>query len=171
MTIIVEDGMGLANAESYISVASADTYHSNRGNTTWAALTTAVKEQLLRKATDYMVQTFRARWDGYRKLTTQALDWPREYVEIKDTVLRTTAYVDNASVPTIVANACAELALKANNGVLLDDQEQIVTRETIGPLTVEYDKFSGQAKRYAAIEAALSVYFKGASSSVGLVRA
>ena len=52
MSLVVEDGTGKADAESYISVADADTYHSNRGNTDWAALTTTEKEQLLRGATD-----------------------------------------------------------------------------------------------------------------------
>ena len=55
MTLVIEDGTGKSNAESYISVADADTYHSNRGNTDWAALTTAEKERLLRIATDYRV--------------------------------------------------------------------------------------------------------------------
>ena len=66
MSLIVEDGTGKSNAESYISVADADTYHSNRDNTDWAALTTAEKERLLRIATDYMVAVYRLRWDGYR---------------------------------------------------------------------------------------------------------
>ena len=47
MTLIVEDGTGLANAESYVSVADATTYHANIGNTAWAAITSdATKEQL-----------------------------------------------------------------------------------------------------------------------------
>ena len=43
MSLIVEDGTGLAGAESYVSVTDADTYHDKRGNTAWATLTTAQK--------------------------------------------------------------------------------------------------------------------------------
>ena len=38
MALIVEDGTGLANAESYVSVADATTYHTNYGNTAWTAI-------------------------------------------------------------------------------------------------------------------------------------
>ena len=41
MSLIVEDGSGLSNSESYVSVADADTRQSNLGNDTWATLTTA----------------------------------------------------------------------------------------------------------------------------------
>ena len=80
MALIVEDGTGKSDAESFISVADADTYHSNRGNTDWASLLTAAKEQNLRKATDYICQVYRMKWAGTRVNGTQALDWPRAYV-------------------------------------------------------------------------------------------
>jgi len=35
MSIVVEDGTGLATAETYISVADATTYHTARGNSAW----------------------------------------------------------------------------------------------------------------------------------------
>jgi hypothetical protein len=55
MALITETGAGLANAESLISVADADTYHSGVGNTDWAALSVTDKEQALRRATQYML--------------------------------------------------------------------------------------------------------------------
>lgn len=172
MSLIVEDGTGLATAESYISVADADTYHSNRGNTDWAALTTTVKEQLLRKATDYMVAVYRLRWDGYRYVNTQSLDWPRIYVPVRDicSVNAYPQYVDFDVVPQQVKDACADLALKANSETLLEDQSQVVTREKVGPIEVEYDKFSPQFKRYLQIENILSIYFASSANQVKLMR-
>jgi hypothetical protein len=67
MTLTVEDGTGKADAESYISVADADTYFTARNNATWAALSTSDKEAALRKATDYMLQAYRVRWAGMRE--------------------------------------------------------------------------------------------------------
>ena len=172
MSLIVEDGTGLASAESYISVADADTYHSNRGNDDWAGLTTSQKERLLRIATDYMVAVYRLRWDGYRYVNTQALDWPRIYVPIRDicSVNAFPQYVDFDVVPTQVKNACAEFALKANSETLLADQEQVAIREKVGPIEVEYDKFSPQFKRYVQIESTLSIYFASSANQVKLMR-
>lgn len=172
MSLIVENGSGLASAESYISVADADTYHANRGNEDWAALTTTEKEQLLRAATDYMVAVYRLRWDGYRYVNTQALDWPRIYVPVRDicSVNAFPQYVDFDVVPVQVQNACAEFALKANSETLLDDQSQVTIRERVGPIEVEYDKFSPQSKRYLQIESTLSIYFASSASQVKLMR-
>lgn len=172
MTLIVEDGTGKSTAESYISVADADTYHSNRGNTDWAALTTAEKERLLRIATDYMVAVYRLRWDGYRYVNTQSLDWPRIYVPVRDicSVNAFPQYVDFDVVPTQVQNACAEFALKANSETLLADQDQVTIREKVGPIEVEYDKFSPQFKRYLQIENLLSIYFASSANQVKLMR-
>ena len=172
MSLIVEDGTGLSTAESYISVADADTYHSNRGNTDWAALTTAEKERLLRISTDYMVAVYRLRWDGYRYVNTQALDWPRIYVPVRDicSVNAFPQYVDNDIVPTQVKNACAEFALKAKSETLLEDQTQGTIREKVGPIEVEYDKYSPQFKRYLQIESNLAIYFASSANQVKLMR-
>lgn len=50
MTIEVETGSGSATSESYASTSDVDTYQSNRGVTLWATLSTAEKEQALRRA-------------------------------------------------------------------------------------------------------------------------
>lgn len=172
MTLIVEDGTGKSNAESYISVADADAYHSNRGNASWATLTTGVKEQLLRKATDYMVAVYRLKWDGYRYVNTQALDWPRIYVPVRDicSVNAFPQYVDFDVVPAQIKDACAELALKGNSETLLSDQSQNVVREKVGPIEVEYDKYSPQYKRYLQIDNLLSIYFGSTANQVKLMR-
>lgn len=172
MSLIVEDGTGKADAESYISVIDADTYHSNRGNADWASLSTAEKEQLLRAATDYMVAVYRLRWDGYRYINTQALDWPRIYVPMRDicSVNAFPQYVDFDIVPVQVKNACAEFAFKANSETLLADQTQGTIREKVGPIEIDYDKYSQQFKRYLQIENTLSIYFASSANQVKLMR-
>lgn len=166
MSIIVEDGTGLSTAESYISVADATTYFSARGDTTWAAISTdALREAYLRKATEYMTQVYRSRWEGVRYTETQALDWPREGV------VRDSWQVDTDEVPVEVQRACAELALKASAAELYADLTRGVVREKVGPIEVEYDKASPERVRYSAIDAMLQPYLKsGGGVSVGLVR-
>ncbi len=168
MSLIVEDGTGLATAESYISVVNATTYHSNRGNAAWAALASdAVREQYLRQATDYMVQAYRELWKGYRLLAAQALDWPRQDV-CYDELLN--AYVANNVVPTEVKNACASLALTAASGALAPDLGRGVLSEQIGPISVTYDKGSAEYTRYRSIDLALGPYLRLRGASAPLIR-
>lgn len=167
MTLIVESGIGLASAESYISVADADAYHAAFGNTAWAAIaTTALKEAYLRRATIYMGQAYRTRWSGVRRTTTQALDWPRTEV-----VIDRFTYVGYDIVPTDVARACADLALKAKDADLNADLERAVIREKVGPLETEYSEHSPQSTRYRAIDQTLAPYLMGSGASARLVRA
>jgi hypothetical protein len=179
MALITENGTGQATAESYTSVAEADLYFSNRANATWAALTTGNKEASLRKATDYMLQTYRLRWNGTRINGVQALDWPRAYVKRQDyeyqglngaTFIGGFYYYPSNEVPTEVKNACAELALKASADELSPDLTQGVIREKVDVLEITYDKYSPQSPRYVAIDRMLSPFLSGSSASRSVVR-
>jgi len=167
MSLVVEDGTAKVDAESYITVAAADTHHAALGNTAWAAIaTTALKEGYLRQATRYMLQAYRQRWAGVRATTTQALDWPRSCV-----VVDRYTYLASTTLPADVANACADLALKALAGELNADLTRAVVRRKVGPLETEYDPYSPQSPRYRAIDMALAPYLSGSSAMATLVRA
>ena len=173
MTLTVETGSGSTTAESFISVTDADTYFSNRGNTTWAALTTAQKEQALRKATDYIEAMYRARWKGFVKTATQALAWPRSYVYLEPFVVGAVGsypyLVSDSIVPTEVKNACAELAYKASSAELAPDLEQGVRSEKIDVITVEYDTNALPYKQYRLVDRMLARYIAGSGASVDLI--
>lgn len=166
MALEVEDGTGKANAESYVSVADADARMAALGLTNWTTLTTAEKEQALRRAAQYMLQSYRDRWQGYRTSTTQALDWPRAWV-----IVDRYTYIDNDVVPADVAAANADLAFKAAYGDLNADLARGVVREKVGPIETEYDRASPQSVRYRAIDMLLAPYLKGAAGMARLVRA
>lgn len=165
MALIVEDGTGLSTAESYISVADASTRHAALGNTNWATLTNTEMEQALRRATVYIEQRYRERWKGTRLLRAQALSWPRYGAEVDGYTL------DSNYVPDEIANACADLALKAAAGDLAPDLTRGIVREKVGPLETEYDAFSPQSTRYVSIDGTLAAFLKGSSSMARLVRA
>lgn len=178
MALIVEDGTGKADAESYISVADATAYHAARGNAAWAALASdTVREQALRAATDYMLQSYRYRWAGARKTATQALDWPRLDVPRLDTRLAAgsvflQSYYDTSSVPTEVAQACAVLALKASAGELAPDIGRITSREKVDVIEVTYQESAAPYVRYRAVDNMLAGFMRsGGSAIIGLVRA
>lgn len=166
MALVVENGTGLATAESYVSVASADTRHSNLGNTNWTTLTTEQKEEALRRSTVYLEQAYRERWKGNRHTVDQALSWPRNSVVVDGFVV-----VDSDVVPADVANACADVAFKAAAGDLNADITRAVIREKVGPLETEYSAHSPQSVRYRSIDMLLAPYLTGGGASARLVRA
>lgn len=154
MSLVVEDGTGLSNAESYISVSDTTAYHAARGNTAWAAIATdTLREQYLRQATDYMVAKYTSRWQGYKVYPeSQALDWPRyglvvDYVEIAYNI-----------VPYAVKKACAELALRAASSELAPDLSQAAVSEQVGSIAVTYNANSPQATRYQLVDMILAPF-------------
>lgn len=154
MSLIVEDGTGLADAESYLSVADAAIYHANMGtDAAWAAVgATAVQEAMLRRATNYLRSRYYNMWEGSAVAAAQRLDWPRSGVPTRDGY----GAIASNSVPEEVKNACAELALKAFSADLMPDQNQAVKREKIGPIEVEYSEYSPSSPSYVAIDAMLA---------------
>ena len=175
MTLIVEDGTGRSDAESYASVDFTDAYHLARGNTLWATLNATEKEQALRRATEFMGESYRLRWAGYRTTDAQALDWPRYEVPRKDGpggYASCPSYYDSQSVPDEVTRACAALAFKAAGGDLAPDLGQAVKRKKVGPIEIEYADYSPQTKRYRSIDMILAPLMKGSGGlSISLVRA
>ena len=164
MALIVETGTGSSSAESFASVAQADTRLALFGNTAWGSLATAAKEQALRRATAYMEQAFRTRWRGTRLLRDQALSWPRYGVEVDGwTVLSTI-------VPDDIADACIDLAAKASLAELNADLTRAVVREKVGPLETEYSQYSAETVRYVAIDMAMAPYLRSGGATVRLER-
>jgi len=136
MALTVEDGTGLAAAESYISEADADTYFGERGSpTAWTGLASAAKESALRYATEWLDGQFD--WVGtvVNFSTPQALGWPRN--NASDHEARTLA---STSVPARVEDATCEVAL-AHAGTALNATQARggqVVREKVGSIEVEY---------------------------------
>ncbi|MGY3265804.1 DnaT-like ssDNA-binding protein [Lysobacter sp. HA35] len=149
MALVVEDGSGLTTAEAYISVAAADAYFADRGNTAWAALTSTAKEQALRAGADYMQAVYGGAWVGCKLKLTQALDWPR------------TSVLYPAPIPAEISRANAELALRAATGSLLADQGAQVTSETVGPVSVTYAPGARQSTRYAFVDSLVQRWMSG----------
>lgn len=166
MALIVEDGTGKVDSESYETATAATTYHASRGNTAFATLTEAQKEIALRKATDYLTQAYRASWKGYRTKTTQALDFPREDIEVD--YIRTLA---NSIIPQELKNACAELALTSLTENLNPQLGRPTIEETVCSLTVKYSDSATQVKKYRAIDMMLMPFLSGkGGANTALIR-
>jgi len=166
MSLITEDGTGLASAESYLSVSDADTYWSNRADTTWSAATEAAKEAALRKATEYLDATFR--WVGVISSATQALGWPRSGAyDHEDRQL------DNR-VPRLLENATAELAREALSAELLVtvSRNDRASRVKAGSVEVEFEAGVSVQKAFDRAERMLTpiVTARVGASAIALVK-
>ncbi|WP_426314534.1 DnaT-like ssDNA-binding protein [Methylobacterium fujisawaense] len=133
--MVVEDGRGRPDAESYASVEAADAYHAARGNTAWAG-DQAVKEAALRRGTEYLDDLYRTRWLGRPAVPGQGLCWPRACAWTSD------GFLPADAIPTALVRACCEAALREiqNPGGLTPDifpGERVVS-EAVGPLKVDY---------------------------------
>jgi hypothetical protein len=119
VSLIVEDGTGKSDAESYASVTEVDSYATLTDTqdtlrdlviSLWNVAADSACEAALREATQYLDAHYFARWPGTKRTAAQALAWPRSGVidgygfAIADTV-----------IPTALKRATAELALNVLN--------------------------------------------------------
>ncbi|AMR77676.1 DnaT-like ssDNA-binding protein [Cupriavidus nantongensis] len=162
----IDTTTGSPTADSYVSVAEADAYHSKRGNTAWAGVAADDKESALVRATGYVDAEYS--WKGVRASAGQALAWPRYDV-------RTDGYpVDPDVVPQRVKDAVCELALKTRTGELSPDiSPQQVVEQTVGPITRKFApaERNGGQKRYAYVDSLLRQLVAGGGGQIRLVRA
>lgn len=151
MALIVEDGTGLADAESYVSVAVFKTYCLGRGMDI-TGMTDAIIEQKLRLAADYVD----GRWEfkGTRLLSTQALEFPR------DSLVDRSGHTITG-VPKRLKDAVCDLAQAAYaEGDLFSnlDRGGRVVSETVGPISTTYAADAPATKVFDAAESKLRPY-------------
>lgn len=122
MPISIVATVGAANANSYVTLADAETYLEGRLNiSAWTAATTDTKNRALVEAQRTISPL---PWAGSRTTDTQALAWPRQYVANPDAPLPLQnvarenllptyiVYYDDDVVPQRVKDAQVELALE-----------------------------------------------------------
>ena len=147
--------------DAYVSLAACDAYHTALGNTAWTGLD-AAKEVAIRKATLWVDNAYRGRWKGIRCDTTQPLAWPRWDVTDEDGL-----YVDSATIPTAIANATCEAALRIIAGTDLDpdrDRGGRIKSESVGSLSVVYADGAPSGTTYPRIDRMVSGLVAGRSS-------
>lgn len=141
MAFTVEDGTGVAGANSYVDLVYADEFFADRADAVWAAIATdAEKQALLIQATDYIELRYARSFIGDMAATDQALSWPRintgDYLDV--------AYGDT-EIPAPLKKACCLYALQAKSGPLMPVPEVdatgfavVTTRKAVGPIEKEF---------------------------------
>ena len=132
MAFTVEDGTGVAGANSYMTDVELKAYHADRGNSITAG--GGALQQALVRATDYLETKYGHRFKGTQEHLAQPLSFPRTdlYDRRGDAV---------TGIPDKLKAALAEYALRAIDGELyteptVDASGLKVTRlkEKVGPI-------------------------------------
>ncbi len=117
MAFTVEDGSGVAGANSYATTDEADDYFFDRDLPAWTEAEVIVKEKALLDASQYMDATYR--WIGAKKTQAQGLGWPRFGACDPDGFT-----IASDIVPRKVSEAAFELAFEALTADLLPSLER-----------------------------------------------
>jgi DnaT-like ssDNA binding protein len=134
VNLIVEDGSGLPNANSYISLDDARIYAESRGIELSDDDQTAII-QLIQGADFLNIPQFACQYAGTKLNPTQALAWPRV------DVFSCNGVIADGTIPTQLKYAQVAVAGAIESGVDLypNGTTAPIKRETVGPLTTEYD--------------------------------
>lgn len=140
MAIVVEDGTGKSDAQSYLSVADADAYFTARSITAWTG-SDSVKEAALIAATEYIDIRWGEFLKGYLEFPdVQALLFPR--LNIYDSEGRALT-----GIPQRLERATAEYALISLSQSLMPNP----TVESSGKIIIEESEGTGpltETKKY-----------------------
>lgn len=146
MAFVVEDGTGLAGANSFASVAEGDEYNAGHLYASdWTGATNDKKEAALRMATRLLDAA--VVWNGIKKTSEQALGWPRSYApEAAQSVGGALTnwmpyrYYDSDSVPKGIKDATCELArLLLKSDRTADPQSKGISSVAVGPIDIAFD--------------------------------
>jgi hypothetical protein len=117
LVLVKEDGSGKADANTYALAADGDAYHDGHlYASAWTAAATGSKEKALAMATRIIDALFR--FNGFKRMATQALQWPRRECRDPDAengivpglLLIRGPFLDETKVPALVVQATCELA-------------------------------------------------------------
>tara|TARA_R110000850_G_scaffold257499_1_gene383699 strand:+ start:426 stop:926 length:501 start_codon:yes stop_codon:yes gene_type:complete len=130
MALIVENGTGVANSNTYVSDVMFTDYAALRGVTIPA--TAILREPLLIKAMDY-IEGYRDQFQGEKTDYLQSLQWPRYsvYIDGYD--------IGSNTIPAELKNAQIEAAILVNSTPLLESGATLnVQKEKVDVLERTY---------------------------------
>lgn len=157
MALIVEDGTGLSDAESYNSVTEFRAWATAQGKTLTDSDTDAKIEEASRRAVVWQDTTFRPRFSGYkRNQRDQALECPRigayDFSTYGDVV---NAYGSNVSIDVTIPETEIPKEIK-------QAQHEATFRELNTPGYLLPDVVLGTQIKSASVDGAVSVTYHGA---------
>lgn len=165
MALVVEDGTGKEDADSYVELADAVAYAAARG-LTFPASPAGPAEAALIRATAAIDATYRARFPGQRTNgRAQSLEWPRKYAG--DAAGEPIA---DDEIPQEVINATCEAAvreLSSPNSMMPDLERggQIKSLQA-GSVAIEYGSNATAQTTFSLIDGILSSLIGGGNGGL-----
>lgn len=158
VTIVIEDGSIVDNANSYVTTAELTSYTSDRNITLTGDLS-----ELLIQAMDYLESLS---FIGFKRTKEQSLQWPRCCVFIDG------YYIDNDYIPKELKQAQMAIAVSIDEGNgPLSTIERTTKREQVGPILVEYMDSSSSTNTVRTIPASLRKLVSGGVNGYRVVKA
>jgi len=146
MALIIEDGSGKSDAQSYVDTTFVDAYFALRG------VTYASTDADIINGMDYFEAYYGNNIKGEKLVDTQSLAFPR--------------LIDNENVyPIAIKNAICELAYRAKSATLAPDIERATTKEKVGDIEVEYSEYAPQSTNYALVDMLVMPYLNGSGTA------
>ncbi len=160
MSLIVETGAGVENANTYANVETVSSYCTDMGYSTWASASTDDQESAILRAMSYIEAQ---NWKGVKKSNNNPLEWPRYNVLDRNGYI-----VSSEVVPTNVVKALSEAAYResVSAGTMQAELEREgrVKKKKIDVIEVEYfEGASGETSR-PIIAGLLKGYIRSATS-------
>lgn len=133
MALIVEDGTGKPDANSFVTLTEARQYATSRGVT--LPVDDAAAEALIINAADFLF-TYEVQLKGVRTTDEQALIYPRKGVEINGAELAQDA------IPPTLKKAQLQLVIEGSSGSLTVSRRgaDFIKRKKTGPLEKEWSE-------------------------------
>lgn len=166
MALTVQSGATVvADADSYQSLALANTYWTDRGSpTTWTGASDATKEAALRFATKWIDQRYR--WIGTISSTAlNRLKWPR--LDAVDVDGREWTGVPQQLKDAVCEVALAHISTSVNE---VRDRGGRVKREKVDVIEVEYADGASAGRTWPYVDSLLSELYLGSPSRRQILR-
>lgn len=146
--LIVEDGTGKEDSNTYVDIAYADSYFAVRNNSVWPTYSTGQRKAALIGGASYIELS---NFIGTKNTAEQAMQWPRTGAKVDGFVIA------SDTIPKQLKDAQCEASLRVAAGEIMADIDAgNVTEETVDVITVKYSDYSNAGiNRYPAIESLL----------------
>lgn len=144
--LVVEDGTGVVNSNSYCNLDFALEYCVTHGYSSWNELSEEQQKIALIKGTDYINSFFE--WKGKKMTERQSLEFPRENLFDNNRF-------EVRGIPNNLKKACVEAAyLNSTSGgdnlYYTKDENGKIKRQKVDTLEVEY--FEGNSNTSSAVD-------------------
>jgi hypothetical protein len=174
MPVTITATVGSASANSFVTLAEADTYMEARLNSTlWDAASDDSCNRALVEATRELSDL--NGWKGTRVTESQSLSWPRDYAIDPDNP--NDFYYENSVIPQRVKDATMELAFQFINSGTTDiaslDSSLNVIEKTVDVLTTRYAEPHQRAqglKRFPRVWRRIAPLLESSGSQIHIVR-